>query len=185
MHSIPSHSRASSSSGMPPTRTRAVSSTTSSFFFPGVTIKIGFYFFTYECCRRRLSLIKVINRVKEVLILLFTAFGYEYLFWSVVVRAWIVRLVIRKKIRFVSKRQTTKRSRRSNQKYLARKMFQQKYLGFVKFQVWEYPFRTKAVLRQYYQFLRSKYIPVQTTSGQLSDNFEDIFLKNLFSKNGK
>ena len=53
-------------------------------------------------------------------------------------------------------------------------MFQQKYLGFVKFKVWEYPFRTKAVLRQYYQFLRSKYIPAQTTSRQLSDNFEDI-----------
>ena len=29
----------------------------------------------------------------------------------------------------------TKRSRRSNQKYLARKMFQQKNLGFVKFKV--------------------------------------------------
>ena len=42
--------------------------------------KIGFYFFTYECCRRRLPLIKMINGVEEVLILLFTAFGYEYLF---------------------------------------------------------------------------------------------------------
>jgi len=44
------------------------------------TIKIGFYFFTYEWSRRRLSLIKMINGVKEVLILLFTAFRYEYLF---------------------------------------------------------------------------------------------------------
>ena len=40
----------------------------------------GFYFFTYEWSRRRLSLIKMINGVEEVLILLFTAFRYEYLF---------------------------------------------------------------------------------------------------------
>ena len=131
---------------------------------------------TYEWSRRRLSLIKMINGVEEVLILLFTAFRYEYLFWSDVVRVWIVRLFIREKIWFVSKRHTTKRRRRTNQKYLANKMFQQIHLGFVKFKVWEYPFRTKAVLRQYYQFLRSKYIPAQTTSRQLSDNFKDIYI---------
>ena len=44
------------------------------------TIKIGFYFFTYECCRRRVPLIKTIHGVEEVLILLYTAFGYEYFF---------------------------------------------------------------------------------------------------------
>ena len=44
------------------------------------TKKIGFYFFTYEWGRRRLLLIKMINGVDEVLMLLFTAFGYEYLF---------------------------------------------------------------------------------------------------------
>merc|ERR1711965_1006942 len=44
------------------------------------TKKIGFYFFTYEWSRRRLSLITMIHGVEEVLILLFTAFGYEYLF---------------------------------------------------------------------------------------------------------
>jgi len=44
------------------------------------TIKIGFYFFTYEWSRRRLPLIKMINGVEEALILLFTAFRYEYLF---------------------------------------------------------------------------------------------------------
>ena len=43
-------------------------------------LKIGFYFFTYEWSRRRLSLIKMINGVEEVLILLFAAFRYEYLF---------------------------------------------------------------------------------------------------------
>ena len=42
-------------------------------------LKIGFYFFTYEWSRRRLSLIKMINGVEEVLILLFVAFEYEYL----------------------------------------------------------------------------------------------------------
>ena len=67
------------------------------------TIKIGFYFFTYECCRRRLPLIKMIHGVEEVVVLLFTAFRYEYLFWSEVVRAWIVRLFIREKILFVEK----------------------------------------------------------------------------------
>jgi len=44
------------------------------------TIKIGFYFFTYEWSRRRLPLIKMINGVEEALILLFTAFRYAYLF---------------------------------------------------------------------------------------------------------
>ena len=42
--------------------------------------KSGFYFLTYEWSRRRLSLIKMINGVEEALVLLFTAFGYEYLF---------------------------------------------------------------------------------------------------------
>ena len=85
-------------------------------------LKIGFYFFTYEWSRRRLSLIKMINGVEEVLILLFTAFGYEYLFFSVVVRAWKVRLVIREKILFVE-RHTTKRRRRSNQNIWREKCF--------------------------------------------------------------
>ena len=44
--------------------------------------KIGFYFFTYECCRRRLSLIMMINEVEVVLILLSTTFDYECLFWK-------------------------------------------------------------------------------------------------------
>jgi len=44
------------------------------------TEKIGFYFFTYEWSRRRLSLIKMINGVEEASIPLFTAFEYEYLF---------------------------------------------------------------------------------------------------------
>ena len=42
--------------------------------------KIGFYFFTYEWSRRRFSLIKTVHEQEEVLVLLFTAFGYEYLF---------------------------------------------------------------------------------------------------------
>ena len=67
------------------------------------TKKIGFYFFTYEWSRRRLPLIKMINGIEEVLMLLFTAFRYEYLFWSYVVRVWIVRLFILEKILFVEK----------------------------------------------------------------------------------
>ena len=43
-------------------------------------------------------LIKMINGVEKVLMLLFTAFEYEFLFWSTVVRVWIVRLIIREKI---------------------------------------------------------------------------------------
>ena len=89
----------------PPTSSTTVTSVTSGTFrnFSGKTttikIKIGFYFFTYECCRRRLSLIKMIDGVDKALILLFTAFRYECLFWSIVVRAWIVRLFILEKIR--------------------------------------------------------------------------------------
>jgi len=37
----------------------------------------------------------MINGVEKVLILLFTALGYEYLFWSVVVRVWKVRIFLR------------------------------------------------------------------------------------------
>ena len=44
------------------------------------TIKIGFYFFTYEWSRRRLPLIKMINEGEEVFVLLFSALDYEYLF---------------------------------------------------------------------------------------------------------
>ena len=40
---------------------------------------------------------------EKVWILLFTAFRYEHLFWSTVVRVWIVRLFIREKILFVEK----------------------------------------------------------------------------------
>ena len=65
----------------------------------GATIKIGFYFLTYEWSRRRLSLIKVIHGEEEVLMFLFTTFKYEYLFWSDVVRVWIVKLFILEKIR--------------------------------------------------------------------------------------
>ena len=64
----------------PQTILRPVTSGTSATFGKTTTKKIGFYFFTYEWSRRRLSLIKMINGVEEVLILLFTAFEYEYLF---------------------------------------------------------------------------------------------------------
>ena len=43
----------------------------------------------------------MINGVEEALILLFAAIRYEYLFWSIVVRVWIVRLFIREKILIV------------------------------------------------------------------------------------
>ena len=46
------------------------------------TEKIGFYFLTYELNQRRIPLVKMVNGVEEVLILLFVAFEYEYLFWK-------------------------------------------------------------------------------------------------------
>ena len=79
----------------PQTTLRSVTSGTSATSRKTTTKKIGFYFFTYEWSRRRLSLIKMINGVEEALILLFAAFRYEYLFWSDVVRAWKVRIFIR------------------------------------------------------------------------------------------
>ena len=42
----------------------------------------SFYFFTYECCRRRLPLIKIINEEEEVFVLPFSALDDEYLFWK-------------------------------------------------------------------------------------------------------
>ena len=44
--------------------------------------KIGFYFFTYECCWKRLPFIKMINEGEEVFVLPFSALDYEYLFWK-------------------------------------------------------------------------------------------------------
>ena len=43
-------------------------------------IKNGFLSSTYEVYRRRLPLIKIVNEGVKVLILLFVAFDYEYLF---------------------------------------------------------------------------------------------------------
>ena len=106
----------------PPTPVTLVTSVTSgkiTNFVEKNAIENVYFFFTYARCRRRLPSIKMINGAEELLILLSTAFGYEYLFWSVVVRVWIVRLFIRERF-YLSKRQTTKRRRRPNQKYLAR-----------------------------------------------------------------
>ena len=64
----------------PQTILRSVTSGTYATSGKTTTKKIGFYFFTYEWSRRRLSLIKMINGVEEALVLLFTAFRYEYLF---------------------------------------------------------------------------------------------------------
>jgi hypothetical protein len=50
------------------------------FYTTTVCVKMVIPAFQYEWSRRRLSLIKMINGVEEVLIVLFTAFGYEYLF---------------------------------------------------------------------------------------------------------
>ena len=40
---------------------------------------MDFNFLSCKCERRQLSLIESVNEVKEVLMLLFTAFGYEHL----------------------------------------------------------------------------------------------------------
>ena len=69
----------------------------------------------------------MINGVEEVLILLFTAFGYEYLFLKCCRTRLKSEVIIREKILIVEETH--------DQKYLARKMFQQKYLGFLKFKV--------------------------------------------------
>ena len=67
------------------------------------TTKSGFYFFTYECSWRQFPSVEIINGMEEVLILLFTAFGCEYLFWNVVARVWKVRFVIREKFLIVER----------------------------------------------------------------------------------
>ena len=89
--------------------------------------KIGFYFFTYEWSRRRLPLIKMIHGVEEVLILLFTAFGYEYLFWSTVVRVWVARLFVWWKIQIVEETHDKKKEevkpKLSGEKNVSTKVF--------------------------------------------------------------
>ena len=90
-----------------------------------------------------------------MLILLFTAFRYVYLFWSAVVRAWKVRLVIRKKIRIQKthdKKKEEGKPKISGEKNVSTKIFR----VFIWFKLWEYPLRTPSVLRQYYQFFKVK-----------------------------
>ena len=70
-------------STIPPTPVTLVTSVTSgkiTNFVEKNAIENVYFFFTYERCRRRLSSIKMINGAEELLILLSTAFGYEYLF---------------------------------------------------------------------------------------------------------
>ena len=57
-------------------------------------------------------------------------------------------------------RQTKKKT---GEKNVSTKMFSV-YIGF---KVWEYHLSTNAVRRQYPPFIRSKYVPAQTTSRQL------------------
>ena len=86
----------------------------------------------------------MINGVEEVLILLFTAFGYEYFFLKCR-RTRLKSEVSYSEKDFICRKTHDKKKEEVKQKYLARKMFQQKYLGYFKlgFSV-EYPLRTKA-----------------------------------------
>ena len=64
----------------PETLVTSVTSGKTTNFVGKNAIENVYFFFTYERCRRRLSSIKMINGAEELLILLSTAFGYEYLF---------------------------------------------------------------------------------------------------------
>ena len=101
-----------------------------------------YFFFTYERCRRRLSSIKMINGAEELLILLSTAFGYEYLFWRVVFRVLKVRLFKDS----IGLSAHDKKKKDDKPKKTGTKMFQQKCLGVV----WGLRYgSTTLVLRQY------------------------------------
>jgi hypothetical protein len=67
-------------------------------------IENGYFFFTYERCRRQVPSIKMINGVEEVFVLLSPRRIATTCFGSIVLRVSKVRLFIREKIRFVSKR---------------------------------------------------------------------------------
>ena len=87
-----------------------------------------YFFFTYARCRRRLPLVKMINGVEEVFVLLSPRRITNTCFGSTVLRVSKVRLFIREKIRFVSKRHDKKKD--GKPKISGEKMFQQKCLGF-------------------------------------------------------
>ena len=50
--------------------------------FGKTTIENGYFFFTYERCRRRLSSIKMNNEGEKVFVHPFSALDDEYLFWK-------------------------------------------------------------------------------------------------------
>ena len=91
------------------------------------------FFFTYERCRRRRPLIKMINGAEEVFVLLSPRWITNICFESIVLRVSKVRLFIREKIRFVSKRHDKKKD--GKPKISGEKMFQQKCLGFLNIRV--------------------------------------------------
>ena len=118
----------------PPTSVTSVTSVTSgktTNFVGKNANENGYFFFTYARCRRRLPSIKMINGVDEVFVRLSPRRITNTCFGSTVLRVSKVRLFIREKIRFVSKRHTTKRRRTTNQKYLAKKCFNKSVWGFV------------------------------------------------------
>ena len=64
----------------PETLVTSVTSGKTTNFVEKNAIENVYFFFTYERCRRRLPLIKMINGGEEVFVLLFSALEYEYLF---------------------------------------------------------------------------------------------------------
>ena len=110
---------------IPPTSVTSVTSVTSGKVTNFVEKKANenvYFFFTYERCRRRLPLIKMINEVEEVFVLLSPRRITNTCFGSTVLRVSKVRLFIREKILFVFFRHTTKR-RMANQKNWREKCF--------------------------------------------------------------
>ena len=114
---------------IPPTSVTSVTSVTSGKVTNFVEKKANenvYFFFTYERCRRRLPLIKMINEVEEVFVLLSPRRITNTCFGSTVLRVSKVRL-FKDSIGLLAH---DKKKKDGKPKKLARKMFQQIHLGF-------------------------------------------------------
>ena len=120
-----------------------------------------YFFFTYEQCRRRLPLIKMINGVEEVFVLLSPRRITTTCFGSTVFRVSKVRLFKDSIGLLAHDKKKDGKPKKNWRKNVSTKMFRV-YMGF---KVWEYHLSTNAVRRQYSQIFK-----VKIYSG--TDNFQ-------------
>ena len=123
-------------------------------------------------------MIKTNNEGEEVFALPFSALDYEYLFWKYRLTRFKSEVIYSGKdsigLSTHDKKKKDGKPKKNWRKNVSTKMFRV-YMGF---KVWEYHLSTNAVRRQYPPFIRSKYIPAQTTFRQQKDKLNYICFSN-------